>query len=158
MVTLLLDSAHLEVALSATEHALAFRKQNVTVDRAQIAKVQLTDDAWTWLRGAPKPGTFLPGVVAMGAWKSAGAIDLVLIRRHRAGVVIDLTGHDEFERIVLTTRHGLALVQALRLDVDEQPTEVTDIVTGVIPVAPSPTKKPTRSRTPKPDITPESST
>lgn len=149
MVTLLLDSAQLEVVLSVAERALAFRKRNVVVDRAAITKVQLTDDAWTWLRGVPSPGTHLPGTIAMGTWKSAGAQDFAIIRRRRPGVVIDLTGDDEFERIILSTRHGLALVQALRLDVDEQPADVTDIVTGTIPVIPEPKRKPSKKRAPK---------
>ena len=29
-------------------------------------KVQLTDDAWTWLRGVPSPGTLVRGTIAMG--------------------------------------------------------------------------------------------
>ncbi|KAA9108271.1 hypothetical protein [Microbacterium rhizomatis] len=149
MVTLLLDSAQLEVVLSGVEHALAFRKRNVMIDRSAIAKVQLTDDAWTWLRGVPGPGTHVPGTVAIGTWKHAGAADFVLIRRHRPGVVIDLAGHDEFERIIVSTRHGLALVQALRLDVDEQAADVADLATGTIPVAPAPAKKPARKRAPK---------
>ncbi len=152
MVTLLLDSAQLEVVLSAVEHALAFRKRNVLIDRKAIVKVQLTDDAWTWLRGVPSPGTHLPGTIAIGTWKSAGASDFALIRRRRPGVVIDLDGHDEFERIILSTRHGLALVQALRLDVTEQPADVADLATGTIPVTdPEPVApaKPVKKRAPK---------
>ena len=120
MVTLLLDQTQLEVVLSVTERALSFRKGNVVVDRSTITKVQLTDDAWTWLRGRPEPGTYLRGVIAMGSWKSAGGTDFALVRRHRASVVIDLEGHDQYERLILTTRHGLALVKALRLDVAEE--------------------------------------
>lgn len=120
MVTLLLDSTRLEVVLSGTERLLAFHKGNVAIERSAISKVQLTDDAWTWLRGVPSPGTHVRGVIAMGTWKSAGGDDFAIIRRHRAGVVIDLEGHPEFQRVVLTTRHGLALVQALRLDVADE--------------------------------------
>lgn len=127
MVTLLLDSARLEVVLSGTERLLAFRKGNVAIERSAISKVQLTDDAWTWLRGVPSPGTHVRGVVAMGTWKSAGGDDFAVIRRHRAGVVIDLEGHPEFQRVVLTTRHGLALVQALRLDVADEAADVADL-------------------------------
>lgn len=145
MVTLLLDSTQLEVVLSVTERALAFRKRNVQIDRTAITKVQLTDDVWTWLRGVPSPGTHLRGTIAMGTWKSAGAQDFAIIRRHRPGVVIDLTGHDEFERVILSTRHGLALVQALRLEVDEQPADVADLATGTIPTAPDPVAKPKKS-------------
>ncbi|HAJ16887.1 MAG TPA: hypothetical protein DEA69_02935 [Microbacterium sp.] len=128
MVTLLLDSAHLEVALSGSERLLAFRRQNVDLPRDTIAKVQLTDDVWTWLRGVPSPGTHVRGVVAMGTWKSAGSEDFVLVRGRRPGVVIDLEEHPDYERIVLTTRHGLALVQALRLDVEGPAEDVADLV------------------------------
>src|SRR5690606_2098628 len=139
MVTLLLDSTRLEVALSGTERALSRRTGNVLVERSDIAKVQLTDDAWTWLRGVPSPGTHVRGVIAMGCWKSAGGSDFVLVRRRRPSVVIDLEGHPEFARIVLTTRHGLELVQALQLDdVSSVPADVVDIATGAIPIAEPP--------------------
>ena len=92
--------------------------------RENIARVQLTDDAWTWLRGVPNPGTYLPVAVAMGVWKSAGGNDFALIRRRRPSVVVDLEGHDEFERLVLTTRHGVALMKALRLDLVEEAEDV----------------------------------
>lgn len=137
MVTLLLDSTRLEIALSGSERLLAFRKENVLVDRSQIAKVQLTEDVWTWLRGVPSPGTHVRGIVAAGRWRSAGGDDFAMIRRRREGVVIDLEGHEEFERILLTTRHGLALVQALRIDVDadDAATDVVEIVeTAAVPV------------------------
>jgi len=130
-VTLLLDSTQLEVALTASERAMAFRKRNVTVDRSHIERVQLTDDAWTWLRGVPNPGLQVPGVVAMGAWQSAGGTDFVLVRRRRPAVVVDLDGDPEFQRLVLTTRHGLALVRALRLDVEDVASDVADLVDRV---------------------------
>ncbi len=126
-MTLLLDSTQLEVVLSLTEHALSFRKQNVAIDRSQITKVQLTDDAWTWLRGVPDPGTYIPSTIAMGTWKSATGRDFAVIRRRRPSVVIDLDGHDEFQRVVLTTRHGLALVKALRMDAGDELADVTEI-------------------------------
>ena len=149
MVTLLLDSTQLEVVLSGAERAMAFRKGNVAIERSTITKVQLTDDAWTWLRGVPSPGTHLKGVVAMGTWRSAGGDDFAVIRRRRPSVVIDLEGHPEFERLILTTRHGLALVQALRLEVDEQPADVAEIAeTGTTPTAPD--KKPRKRKTPAP--------
>jgi hypothetical protein len=143
MVTLLLDQTQLEVVLSVTERALSFRKGNVVVERSTITKVQLTDDAWTWLRGVPSPGTYLRGVIAMGSWKSAGGTDFALVRRHRASVVIDLEGHDQYERLILTTRHGLALVKALRLDVTDEASDVADLAAAAakkprVRVAPRP--------------------
>ena len=41
--------------------------------------------------------------------------------------MIDLDGDAEFSRVVLTTRHGRDLVQALRLEADDAPLEVTEI-------------------------------
>ncbi|MEI3845689.1 MULTISPECIES: hypothetical protein [unclassified Microbacterium] len=148
MVTLLLDSTQLEVVLSLSERALSFRKGNVVIERSAITRVQLTDDAWTWLRGYPSPGSYVRGVIAMGTWRSAGGDDFALIRRRRPSVVIDLEGHPEFQRIILTTRHGLALVQALRVDLDEEPADVAEIAaeTGTTPVIPE--KKPRSRKTP----------
>src|SRR6218665_1110435 len=109
MVTLLLDQTQLEVVLSAFERTLARRSEPVRIERSGIRKVQLTDDAWTWLRGVPSPGTLVRGTVAMGTWQSAGGADFVIVRRKRPAVVIDLDDTCEFARLVLTTGHGLAL-------------------------------------------------
>lgn len=147
MVTLLLDSTQLEVVLSGAERIMAFRKGNVVIERSAISKVQLTDDAWTWLRGVPSPGTHLRGVVAMGTWKSAGGDDFAIVRRRRPSVVIDLEGHPEFQRLILTTRHGLALVQALRVEGAEEAADVVEIAaeTATTPTAP---RKPRQRKTP----------
>jgi len=136
MVTLLLDQTQLEVVLSPLERATAFRRENLRIVRDTITKVQLTDDAWTWIRGVPGPGTHIPGILAAGTWKASATTDFVLIRRRRPGVVIDLEGDAEFQRLVLTTRHGLALTQALRLDASEELADVEKIVsTSPIPVS-----------------------
>lgn len=128
MVTLLLDSTQLEVVLSPIERMLSHRSEPVRIDRTRIRKVQLTDDAWTWLRGVPSPGTLVRGTVAMGSWRSAGGADFVVVRRRHPAVVVDLDAGGEFARLVLTTRHGVALAQALHLEADGTPTEVTEIV------------------------------
>lgn len=158
MVTLLLDSTQLEVVLSPLERTFSRRSEPVRVERSLIRKVQLTDDAWTWLRGVPSPGTQVRGAVAMGTWRSAGGADFVIVRRRHAAVVIDLDATCEFARLVLTTRHGVALAQALRLETDDTLTTVTDIVAAAgesEPEAaptpepePAPRRRPTRA--PKP--------
>lgn len=142
MVTLLLDSTQLEVVLSATERALAFRSDDVRIARSSIRTVQLTDDAWTWLRGVRARGSHVPGVLAMGTWKAAGGSDFVLVRRRQPAVVIDLDGDAEFQRVVLTTRHGTALQQALRLEVEaeDELADVVDLATGAIQTHPTPTQ------------------
>ncbi|WP_309126872.1 hypothetical protein [Microbacterium sp.] len=134
MVTLLLDQTQLEIVLSPIERASTFHRSNVRIQREHITRVQLTDDAWTWLRGVPGPGTYIPGILAAGTWKGAGTTDFVLIRRRRPSVVIDLDGNEQYQRLILTTRHGLALTQALRLEVTDEPADVTDIA-STAPVA-----------------------
>lgn len=150
MVTLLLDATRLEIVLSVAERALAFRRDDVRIDRAHIRKVQLIDDAWTWLRGVPSPGTHVRRTLAMGIWKSAGGTDLVLVRGRRPAVVIDVEGDVEFQRVLLTTRHGLQLVQALRLEGDEEAVEVSELVTSEIPVVERPAKTARPARAPRP--------
>ena len=126
----MLDSAHLELVLSPAEKLLAFRKRNVVVGRDTISRVQLTEDPWTWLRGVRAPGTFVPATIAVGSWRYAGGKDFEVIRRSRPGVVIDLAGSGEFQRIVVSTRHGLALVTALRLEATDEAADVTAIADG----------------------------
>ncbi len=141
-MTLLLDSTQLEVVLSATERALAFRSQAVRIERTRIRRVQLTDDAWNWLRGVRTRGSHVPGVLAMGTWKAAGGSDFVLVRRHKPAVVIDLDQEAEFQRVILSSRHGTALQQALRLEVEDELADVVDLATGAIATQPTPTQSP----------------
>lgn len=141
---MLLDQTQLEVVLSGFERTVTFQRENLRIPRESIRKVQLTDDPWTWLRGVPSPGAHVPSILAAGEWKSAGGRDLVLIRRRQPGVVIDLDEEQHFQRLVFTTRHGLALAQALRLEVTDQPENVTSIAKT------EPIKVPQRRSAPKP--------
>ncbi len=153
MVTLMLDSEQLEVVLTRAERGFALRGENIVMPRATITKVMLTDDAWIWLRGFRRRGTHVPGVIAAGTWKSGNGEDFVLVRGHRPSVVIELDGSGEFIRIVLTTRHGIELVKALRLDVESEASDVAELVGGAPeqepPAAEVRPAKPRRARAPK---------
>ena len=140
MVTLMLDSERLEVVLTPAERALALRGDNIAVPRASITKAMLTDDAWIWLRGFRRRGTHLPGVLAAGIWKAGNGEDFVMLRGHKPSVVLELDGSGEFSRIILTTRHGLALVKSLRLDGESEAADVAAIAEPE--ASPSAAKKP----------------
>ena len=140
MVTLMLDSERLEVVLTSAERALALRGDNIAVPRASITKAMLTDDAWIWLRGFRRRGTHLPGVLAAGIWKAGNGEDFVMLRGHKPSVVLELDGSGEFSRIILTTRHGLALVKSLRLDGESEAADVAAIAEPE--ASPSAAKKP----------------
>jgi hypothetical protein len=139
--------------LTRAERGFALRGENIVMPRATITKVMLTDDAWIWLRGFRRRGTHVPGVIAAGTWKSGNGEDFVLVRGHRPSVVIELDGSGEFTRIVLTTRHGIELVKALRLDVESEASDVAELVGGVpeqeAPAAEVRPAKPRRARAPK---------
>ena len=120
MVRLLVDTDTLEIQLAPLERVLARRSAVVRVERARIAKVQLTEDPFTWLRGVRSPGTHVPNRLAYGTWKSVFGDDFAAMRNGRAGVVIDLDGDGEFERILVTTRYGIALAKALQRDEDAE--------------------------------------
>lgn len=116
MVSLLVDSRQLELQLAPLERALAHRKEPVRIPRDRIAKVQLVEDPFPWLRGVRAPGTHVPGRLAFGTWKSVFGDDFAAVRSGRPGVVIDLVEGSEFVRLVVTTRHGVALAKALQSD------------------------------------------
>ena len=120
MVRLLVDTDTLEIQLAPLERVLARRSEIVRVERARIAKVQLTEDPFTWLRGVRSPGTHVPNRLAYGTWKSVFGDDFAAMRNGRPGVVIDLEGDGEFERILVTTRYGIALAKALQRDEDAE--------------------------------------
>jgi hypothetical protein len=63
----------------------------------------------------------------MGNWKSAGGRDFAIIRRRKPSIVIDLEGHDEFQRVILTTRHGIQLIHALRLENVDEAADVAEL-------------------------------
>jgi len=133
MVTLLLDQTQLEVVLTRVERVLAAQRDNIRIDRSAIARLQLTEEPATWLRGVRAPGTHLPRLLSLGTWRSAQGSDFVAIRHGRPGVVIDLDGHPRFSRLVLSTRHGSALAKALHLDataVEASPGEPAEAPAG----------------------------
>lgn len=128
MVRLLLDQERLVIELSAVERRLARRTESVRLPRASIRRVNLTDDPWTWVRGVRRPGTHIPGQLAAGTWQRTAGRDFVMLRgRRHDGVVISLTAGEEFQRVILSTSHARALVDALQHDDVESQADVTDI-------------------------------
>ncbi|WP_261166911.1 hypothetical protein [Microbacterium sp. Marseille-Q6965] len=166
MVTLLLDQTRLEIVLSATERALAFRRESLTLERKAIRRVQLTDEPWTWLRGIRAAGTHVPGAIAMGTWRASKGTDFVVLNgRKRHGVVIELVRGESFSRVILSTRHGLALVQALRLDDVPEASDVAELAAASPRKSggkkspgsdPAPARKPAPKRVPAPRPAPAS--
>ena len=114
MAVLFVHPDRLEIRLSRAEKLLSLRRSDIEVPLESIRSAALTDDPWIWVRGIRAPGTAVPLTLAVGSWKFHDGKDFLLIKGTRTSVVIDLEGA-EFSRIIVTTRHSLTLLRALRL-------------------------------------------
>lgn len=115
MASILLHNDRLEIKLTAAEKVLALRKDDVVVERKNIRAVSLTEDPWIWMRGVRAPGTAIPLTLAVGQWKFHGGKDFLVLKGARPAVVIDLED-DEFTRVIVSTKQGVELIAALKLD------------------------------------------
>jgi hypothetical protein len=110
----------IEIHLTPAEKTLAFRADDLVVQRDDIRSATVTDDPWVWIRGIRRRGTEVPLVVAVGVWKYHGGADFVIVKGKRQAVVLELAA-GEFTRIILSTNHSAALIDRLKLT--EPPTE-----------------------------------
>jgi hypothetical protein len=122
MAHLRVHNDRIEVHLTAAEKALAFRADDLVVQRDDIRSATVTDDPWVWIRGIRRRGTEVPLVVAVGVWKYHGGTDFVIVKGKRQAVVLELAA-GEFTRIILSTNHSAALIDRLALG---DPIEASD--------------------------------
>jgi hypothetical protein len=120
MAKLRVHNDRIEVHLTPAEKSLAFRSDDLVVQRDDIRSATVTDDPWVWIRGIRRRGTEIPLIVAVGVWKYHGGTDFVIIKGKRQAVVLELAA-GEFTRIILSTNHSAALIDRLKLTVP--PTE-----------------------------------
>ena len=114
MAVLFVHPDRLEIRLTRAEKLMSFRRSDIEVPLENIRSAALTDDPWVWVRGIRAPGTAVPLTLAIGSWKYHDGKDFLLIKGTRTSVVIDLE-NSEFSRVIVTTRHSLTLLRALRL-------------------------------------------
>ncbi|RFA17287.1 hypothetical protein B7R21_00690 [Subtercola boreus] len=114
MAVLFVHPDRLEIRLTRAEKLMSFRRGDIEVPLDSIRSAVLTDDPWIWVRGIRAPGTAVPLTLAVGSWKFHDGKDFLLIKGTRTSVVIDIDGA-EFSRVIVTTRHSLTLLRALRL-------------------------------------------
>ena len=112
----------IEVHLTPAEKSLAFRSDDLVVQRDDIRSATVTDDPWVWIRGIRRRGSEIPLIVAVGVWKYHGGTDFVIIKGKRQAVVLELAA-GEFTRIILSTNHSAALIDRLKLTVPPTATD-----------------------------------
>ena len=106
----------IEVHLTAAEKTLAFRSDDLVVQRDDIRSATITDDPWIWIRGIRRRGSEIPLVVAVGVWKYHGGTDFVIVKGKRQAVVLELAA-GEFARLVLSTNRAAELIDKLKVGV-----------------------------------------
>src|SRR5512133_1296920 len=146
MASLRVHPDRLEIHLTPAEKTLAFRRENVVIQRDNIRSVTITDDPWIGVRGIRAPGALVPLVVAVGVWKFHGGKDFLAIKRRRQAVVIDLTG-DDFARVILSTNHAPDLIASLKLEATDAQ-DVPELDESAEPIETAPTAKPTTTAKP----------
>lgn len=102
MADVFLDRDLVHVVLSPTEQLGALRGElSVPLDR--IRAVTVAPDPFDAVHGIRAPGTGLPGVIALGTWRSRRhGRSFVAAYRGRPALVLELEG-ERLDRIVVST-------------------------------------------------------
>lgn len=114
MAKLRVHADRIEVHLTPTEKSLAFRGDDVVIQREDIRSATITDDPWIWIRGIRRRGTEIPLVVAVGVWKYHGGADFIIVKGKRQAVVLELGG-GEYARLIVSTNHAAELIDRLKV-------------------------------------------
>ncbi|WP_350348148.1 hypothetical protein ABIQ69_16175 [Agromyces sp. G08B096] len=122
MAKLRVHSDRIEVQLTPTEKSLAFRGDDLVIQREDIRSATITDDPWIWIRGIRRRGTEIPLVVAVGLWKYHGGSDFVIVKGKRQAVVLELAG-GEYARLIISTNHAAELIDRLKVAAAEASAE-----------------------------------
>ncbi len=102
MASLVIENDRLIVKLSAWEKLGALRKDDVSVALSNIVSVERVDDARDGIRGLRSPGTGVPGVVALGTWRTRHTVDFVATSRKASGYLVELQD-ERFDRLVIAS-------------------------------------------------------
>jgi hypothetical protein len=105
-----------EVVLSGLERLGALRG-DVSVGLDEVLDVRPAPEPFTELRGWRLPGTGLPGVIALGTWRSRDGKDFAAVYRGRPAVVVEVRPGGEFRRLIVGDDHAEETVSRLRMAV-----------------------------------------
>ena len=101
----------LVVMLNDLEKAGAMRG-DVHVPVWAMRSVRVSTNPFRELRGMRAPGTGIPGVIALGTWRTKGAKVFAAVYRGGPAVVVELSGA-EFRRLIVSAHDAVALADSL---------------------------------------------
>ena len=100
------------VTLNDLEKVGALRG-DVRVPFTAVRSVRVSPSPFVDLRGMRAPGTGIPGVIALGTWRSKGAKDFAAVYRGGPAVVVKPEGA-EFRRLIVSAHDAAAVADSLR--------------------------------------------
>jgi len=101
----------LVVTLNDLEKTGALRG-DVRVPASAVRSVRVSTNPFRELQGLRAPGTGIPGVIALGTWRSKGAKDFAAVYRGGPAVVVELEGA-EFRRLIVSAHDAVAVADSL---------------------------------------------
>ncbi|MCM3883603.1 hypothetical protein [Frankia sp. R82] len=113
MASLEIRDKRVEVVLSGLERLGALRG-DVSVALDEVLDVRTSHEPFRELRGWRLPGTGLPGVIALGTWRSRDGRDFAAVYRGRPAVVVEVRPGAEFRRLLVGDDQAEDTVSRLR--------------------------------------------
>jgi hypothetical protein len=104
MATIQLKDSQVLIHLNPAEKIGALRG-DVHFPRSAIRSVRVVDKPFFEIEGIRSPGTGVPGVIALGTYRSHGRRDFVAVYRGERGVVLDIDADQaDYRRVILSTK------------------------------------------------------
>jgi hypothetical protein len=104
VATIAVTDSTIRLELSLVE-TLGCGIRRLDIPRDEVTEVQVLERPFADLRGVRAPGIGLPKTIAIGRWRHRGGTDLVILRRDRRAMQLDLGPSGNFRRIVVGTAH-----------------------------------------------------
>jgi hypothetical protein len=103
LAEVLVANGLLSVKMSRLERLFAFHG-NFDVPVTQLSAVDAVDDPWAALRGTRSPGTGIPGVIAYGPRRVAGAAqkDFAMVKGKGPAIRLAFTAEAEFGQVLVS--------------------------------------------------------
>jgi len=111
MATLRREGDEVVLKLNDLEKAGALHG-DVRVPAASVTAVRVTQTPFRELRGIRAPGTGIPGVVALGTWRTRDGKEFAAVYRGGPAVVVELEGAP-YRRLIVSAHDAADVVAAL---------------------------------------------
>lgn len=128
MTTAHLTTGTLAVRFSRGEK-IAGVLRDIDIPLTAVRSATVEPDGLTAATGVRAPGLALPGYKKIGTWRGRGRRTVVVVRRGRPALRVDLSGH-RYSRLLLDVEDAADLAAALGADGGRQAVSDEAVTTG----------------------------